>query len=1017
MITVCRSGTSIKGAEFILLLLFGIWGLLLSAASDARSPLAPDLRFDNPFDRADTTSHQMGAINSIIQDEFGFIWLAAENGLGRYDGRTLKLYQSDPQSQHSLPANFIWRLAVDRDGVLWQAGEGGLSRYNAGTDNFTHVTAVGGTEFTSSAISALAVAADNTLYVGGAGGLHAISPDRASMTVHLLKPPIAHGPNVEQIRSLAIDKAGKVWIGTAGMGVAIFDPDTEAFEYLVHDPENPQSLAYDNVRSIVHDRQGRVWLGTYGRGISRFNPATGEFVHFAHSVQDKNSLGSDIVLDITEDSQGVIWVALDQGGLARFDETSQSFHHYHHTPYDPQSLISNQLRVVFEDRSHDLWIGAFPSGVSFYNRSTQIFRHYTTRPNDPESISHNAVVQFLETDDGTIWVGTEGGLNALDPQTGKFRRYLSDPMDPQALKANPVLAIEEGLDGYLWIGTWAGGLHRFDPDTGLFERFPANEGPGSINSVFIWDLLFDSKNRLWIGTEDGGLNRYHRDSNHFSHFVHDPNRSDSISGNFVPAILEDSRGQLWIGTFTGLDRFNPQTNSFFHVPHDTGAANATRGKNIRSLYEDSRGLIWVGTEHRGVNIYNPLTGTFSWLGVADGLPSSNISSIIEDNSGDMWLATTNGLARVDRETFTISNFQHQDGVAGDNFNRNASLKDRHGNLYFGSTEGITVFHPRDLKKAVIDFPVLITQFRLFNREVPIGGDNSPLETSILLADHLFLSHADTMFSFELVALNYRRSEAMHYSYRLEGFDRDWNDIGQNTIATYTNISPGNYVFHTRASVDGENWINGQSLAITISPPPWRTWWAYLLYLLFAGALLVFAQKYITLRVRAETYRSKSITDPLTNLYNRAGTAQIAEGIFANPETRKGLCLMLLDVDHFKRINDQRGHDAGDRILCGIAKALREGLRTSDHIGRWGGEEFVLLCATQKGDNSRLLAEKVRTTIEDQVHEGQDTSPLCVTVSIGVTDLRPDDTFERALKRADTALYTAKAKGRNCVVLE
>lgn len=979
------------------------------------SPAAPEIRFENPFARTVATSHQMGGVNRIIQDDFGFIWIAAENGLGRYDGTDLRLYQANPKSSRSLPSSYLWSLAVDQDGVFWQGGEAGLSRYNVATDDFTRVTEIGGSALTTGSVPALTVAKDNSLYVGGVRKIYIISPDRQSMREYTLNPPISYGPNVGQIRSMAIDAQGRVWVATAGMGVGIFDPVTERFDYLLHNPEDANSLLHNSVRSIMHDDQGRVWLGTYGSGISRLDPKTGDFDQFVQVPGDLSSLRVNIVLDILQDSQGIVWVALDQGGLARFDESTQSFHHYLHTPYDPQSVVSSQLRALYEDHNQDLWLGAFPAGISFYNRSAQVFRHYTTRANDPQSISHNAILRFEEASDGTVWVGTEGGLNALDPETGNFQRYLSDADNPQALKTNPVLSIKEDSDGLLWVGTWAGGLHRLDPETGLFQRFRNNpEDPNSINGDFIWDLLITDDGTLWVATETGGLNRYHRDSNRFTNFMHDPEREESISGNYVISLLEDSRGKLWVGTFTGLDIFDRETQTFSHTAYDDDRPESIHGRHIRSLYEDSRGKIWVGTQSQGVNIYDPETETFDHLDVTDGLPSSNISSIVEDDSGAIWLATTNGLARLNPKSREINTYRQEDGLVGSHFSRNASLKDRKGRLYFGSSSGITAFHPQDLNKPSFEFPVLITKLRILNREVPIGGEESPLERSILVTDNLTLDHRDTMFSFDFTALNYRRRNSIRYSYQLEGFDQDWNDVGPNATATYTNIGAGNYNFRTRASTNGEYWIEGQSLAITILPAPWRSWWAYCLYALALGALLLFAHKYTTLRVRAETYRSESITDPLTKLHNRAGIAQLSEGIFANETTRQGMSLMLMDIDHFKRINDRRGHDAGDEILQAVTQVVLDTVRSSDHFGRWGGEEFVLLAATHD-QCSKQLAEKIRAAVEAETY-GPESAPARITISIGVADLRPDDSFESAFKRADDALYQAKDLGRNCVIL-
>ncbi|HEY7884102.1 MAG TPA: two-component regulator propeller domain-containing protein [Cellvibrionaceae bacterium] len=992
--------------------------LLLLSASPAfgETNNAPSIRFDNPFDQADTVSHQLGGVIDIVQDSRGFMWLAGENGLARFDGRDLKLYQADVSSAHSLAGNFIWGLALDNDGVLWQATEGGLSRYREHTDNFTQYAQIGGSGFGSGGLSSITVGEDNTLYAGGIRSLYIVNPARTTMTRHQPDPPIAQGPNVGQVHDLAIDPDGRIWMATAGMGVAIFDPTSETFEYLLHDANNPNSLAFNNVRAILHDSRGRTWLGTYGNGISLIDRATGEFTHFAHIPGNSDSLAVNIVWDITQDSEGAIWVALDQGGLARFNEETQSFHHYQNAPYDSQSLVSNQVRVVYEDHNNDLWIGAFPAGVSFYNRSTQVFQHYTSRPNDPASLSNNAILSLLEARDGTVWVGTENGLNALDTDTGRFRRYLSEADNPYGLRANPVLSLAENHDGKLWVGTWAGGLHRFNPASGRFHNYSTDsDNPASINDDFIWRLLISSDQTLWIGTENGGLNRYHPATDSFTHYIHKAGQANTISGNYLPALIEDEKSNLWLGTYPGLDIFDPATETFTPITELSNTAKLDDTLNVRSLYEDSQGRIWIGTQSQGVDIYHPESDSFKHLDVQDGLPSSSISSIVEDDQNDIWLATTNGLARISPDLTVKGTYNREDGLVGSHYNRNASLKDRSGRLYFGSTEGITAFRPQELDNYSTQFPVVITRLRILNREVPVGGKGSPLKRSIQTSSELTLDHQDTMFSFDFAALNYRQNKIMRYSYKLEGFDRDWNDIGRSNTATYTNINPGNYQFQVRASVNGEQWQEGQQLDITILPPPWRSWWAYGLYAIVASLLLLFAHKYITLQVRAEAYRHKSLTDPLTQLHNRAGIAQVSEGIFANATTKKGMCLMLMDIDHFKRINDRRGHDAGDRILTDIARVVRDCLRTSDHFGRWGGEEFILLCATHNSASSHLLAEKVRKAVESHTYETHSKRPVHVSVSIGVADIHADDSFESALKRADNALYKAKELGRNCVV--
>lgn len=972
------------------------------------------IRFENPLKDQGSLSHQLSGINTILQDHHGFIWLGGESGLGRYDGSSIKLYQSQSSKSNALPSNFIWQLALDHDNMMWIATEGGLSRYDSATDSFERLHGIGDVSFAWSSISALAVDHKNQVYIGAWQGLYRVSADRKHMDLFLPNPPVARAPNGEQVREITIAPDGKLWLATAGMGVAIFDPETETFDYLIHDPDEANSLAYDSVKTIEIDRNGRVWIGTYGGGMSVYNPDSGNFRHYPFDPGDEGGLQSAVVWDIYEDSEGVLWVSLDQGGLARYDETSDTFEHFLHHPYDPSTVASNQLRFIFEDSNTDLWVGAFPSGVSFYNRSKQLFETHTAKPGEYTSLTDNAITSLFQDSEGTIWVGTEGGLNKFNPADGTFTQYRANPRDPHSLNANPILAINEDVRGNLWVGTWAGGLHRFERDTQKFYRYlPDEDDPGSIGCKFIWDILEDSENNLWIATETGGLNRYHPETDSFSSYQHQPQDETSISGNFIWTFMESRQGgQLWLGGFTGLDLFDRASERFHQFPHGGDSPKSVSSKNIRSLYEDSRGLVWVGTQERGVSIYHPEDGTFQHLDVGDGLPSSSVSSILEDNNGDMWLATTNGLAQIKYDTLNITTYSKHHGLAGSNFNRNASLKDRNGNLYFGSTEGLTIFNPDNLTAQTGDYPIRLTGFRILNDEVPIGPA-SPLKQSITSAKAIRLSHKDSMFSFDFAALNYRNAFSTRYAYKLEGFDRDWNYINTQSTATYTNIDPGTYSFQVKAASGNSDWQEGPTLKVVIDAPPWRSWWAYLAYAGILGAAVYYRSEHRRLRRSAEIYKTQSITDPLTELYNRAGISQAFNTLFAEPDGRQDVAVMLMDIDYFKRINDLYGHHAGDKVLKDIAKLVRLSIRRSDYFGRWGGEEFVLICPATPTPAAGIIAEKIRTAIASYVFDA-DNTPMGITVSIGVAITRPEDDFDSALKRADIALYKAKAIGRNCV---
>ncbi|MDR7092122.1 two-component regulator propeller domain-containing protein [Cellvibrio fibrivorans] len=973
-----------------------------------------DMRFTTPFDNRDRVSQELGSVNTIVQDKLGFIWIGGENGLARYDGRTLVHYKSDPNNSKTLPSNYIFQMVVDAKNILWLATEGGLVNFDVRTNSFTRVSHVGSSQIAVDSVSALELAADDSLYVGTARGLYIIDADRQSMSFFLPQPPIPIEPNIEQIRDIFIDRDKNIWLATAGMGVAVFNSQSESFQYFLHNPDKPDSLAHNSVRSIHQDRKGRVWLGTYGGGIDRLDPGSTNFIHYPYRPEVPGSIGGNVIWDIKQDSSGTIWFAVDQSGLARFDENTEQFIHYRHRSYDTTSLVSDQLRVIYEDQNQDLWFGASPSGISFFSRRTHVFRHYTTKPSDPTSLSHNTILRIIEAENGTLWIGTEGGLNALDPQTGISRRYLANPADPHALRANAILALEEDIDGQIWVGTWAGGLHRLDPKTGKFARyFPDKNNPKAINSDFIWDITRDSKNNIWIGTETGGLNLYDRSTDSFIHYYHDPKKQNGIAGNFISSLMADSKDNLWIGGYTGVNVFNPTTQIFTHLPYETGLADSTNSKNTKAFFEDSKGQIWIGTQHRGVNIFDPKSKTFRYLDVRDGLPSQNVSGILEDDNHNIWLITGNGLVKIDSLTQAVTIFGRESDLAGSNYNREALLKDRHGRLYFGSSEGITSFHPAELRDDSGKFPVRLVSFRIFNKEVEIGN-NSPLVLPIVISDQITLPHTDTMFSFGFAALDYRNSKTMHYSYKLEGFDREWIDTGRQATATYTNLEPGRYTFRVRASNDDENWQEAEPLIMHIQTPPWKTWWAYTIYAALIFAALYYRHNHIVLRARAEAYRTRAITDPLTGIYNRFGLGQIAEGVFANNETKKGIGIALFDIDHFKSINDQCGHDSGDRVLVNVARIAKDVIRHSDNFGRWGGEEFVLICTIRDSTEGVGLVEKIRIAIGEYPF-GLETIPK-VTVSAGFAMVSPSDSFESALKRADIALYEAKRAGRNRVIL-
>lgn len=968
---------------------------------------AADMTFHNVYGDQQETAQALGGINHIVQDQQGFLWFGGETGLGRYDSQSTRIYRHSPKDPHSLLHNFIRGLVVDRTGVMWVGTEAGLCSYRAQLDRFACHQPIGESALPKRGISALFLDRQDNLYVGTYAGFFRVSADRQELTEFPLPIDATAPPDGNEVMAVAEDTSGNLWLGTTDNGLVWLDPTTGDTRIYRADPADPSSISHNKIRSLAFDSNQQLWIATYGGGINVLDPATGQFSNFSALTGPGQPL-SRVMWYVFKDSQDTLWLAADQGGLLSY-EPQKGFTGQRHRPYDRTSLPSDQVRTVYEDRHGDLWIGSFPSGVSFYNRATGRVKNYTHQPDRPTSISHSSVLAIHQDDTGQFWLGTEDGLNMFDPDSGKFQHYRQGP--ETGLTAKAVLSIAQFDAQTLWVGTWSGGLLEFDLVTRKFRQLDTRPpGSSQSNSLFIWDIFQDSRGDMWIASEFEGVGRYLRAEQRFEFLRHDENDPHSLAGNFVWDLMEDSQGDIWIATNAGLNLWHRDQGRMERI----GQGGAIESHRLTSLMEDADGDIWIGSQDNGAFLYRRGHDRFQHLGTAQGMPSLTVSGMLQDLDKRIWLLTINGLVRMDKRDMVPQVFSTENGLVGRNFNRRAALMTPSGELLIGGADGLSMFQPGDMQIASPDFPVWLTDLRLLNQSVPIQPQGSLLTQAVLFTRNIHLSHHDLMFSIEFAALNYRMRQHTRYSYRLEGFDPTWHDIGRHNSATYTNLPPGKYVFQVRALSGDKIWVQSEDLHIHMAAAPWRSTWAFVLYAVAMLSLGYLAAHYWKLRSRSRVYHTLSTIDPLTGVYNRLALQEFAVELFSSVQ-HDSLCVLFIDVDNFKRINDRRGHDSGDRILQEVAQIFQGCVRQSDKLARWGGEEFVLLSSGVDRKGGISLAEKIRNRIADHVFD-KSNSPLKVTVSIGVAVANPGECFEEACKRADQALYTAKNHGRNCVVL-
>jgi signal transduction histidine kinase/ligand-binding sensor domain-containing protein/DNA-binding NarL/FixJ family response regulator len=773
-------------------------------------------------------------VTAMLQDRKGFLWLGTQDGLNRYDGYTFRIFRHKPEDAKSVANSYVYSLAEDPSGLLWIGTNGGLSRFDATTETFTnfrHIEADEGS-LPGDVVTQVVVDRQGVLWAVTSGGLGRYDAETGKFKNYLHDPQ-----NPDSLSGdpawIYEDRQGTRWVATDG-GLDRFDPARGTATHFQHDPKNPASLGSNHVTSLVEDSAGYLWVGTSDAGLDRLDRATGKFTHYVNDPARPDSLGGDVVAALWVDRDGILWVGTNGGGLNRYEPDSDSFTRYGFPPYSSGSLVSQGIYSIYQDRGGVLWFGTFGNGVAKYDPSRRKFPHIAADPNSPNSLSSNGVWSFAEGHDGALWIGTvDGGLNRYDPGTGRWQRYLADPSNPDSLSSNFVMSVLEDRNGVLWVGSLGGGLNRIDPaqrvrmeagQTATVTHYP-DYGPN------VASILQDRAGDVWFAATSA-LVRYQPASDRFTTYQPDPTNPEALSGEGLTALYEDSYGVLWIGTFShGLNALDLERQRFTRYQTNPDDPGSLRNDTILSIIEGQGGALWIGTsgglerfEGDRVGQSGNAAPTFAHYGEQEGLPNNTIYCIREDNAGDLWLSTNRGLSRLTPTTGTFRNYDTGDGLQSNEFNQNTCYKTRDGELLFGGINGYNAFYPAQIQDRTYLPPVVLTGFQLFNRPVPIG-DDSPLKRSISEADELALRYDQDFFSFDFASLDFSAPERNRYAYMLEGFDQGWNEVGPRRFANYTGVPPGDYTFRVKGTNGDGAWNEaGTSLAVTITPPFWQTWW-------------------------------------------------------------------------------------------------------------------------------------------------------------------------------------------------
>ncbi len=785
-------------------------------------------------------------IHSICQDHYGFIWIGTEGGLFRYDGFRFRVFAQNPNDTNSLNSNVVFALHAEGNN-LWIGTYRGLMKYNQEYERFEDLNLseryLPGQTIP---VNAIVRSPDNDLWIGCQDiGLKIYNTQKEKFD-DVKAGQINRYLKKKVINTILFDSQDNCWIGTQNQGILKFVPGTIRPVCFNLDKYSEGKLKCNDVIKIFESSGGDIWIATRGGGIFMMPRETDSIRHFVYNEYAPNSIGSNEVYDFYEDRSGNLWISTNGGGINIFNSASKSFERVKHKAYDKYSLLNDNIREIFEDKQGNIWVISFQAGMNIHINTPYQFNHFNFPPEENTAYSSSIVLSFY-ADRNVIWVGTDGGgLKKINRITGEYITYLPSTKR-NSLPDRVITAITKDYQDNLWLGTYLGGLVKFDGKTGTFTSY-VND-PGNDNSLshnFVTSILEDSRGNFWIGTNGGGINLFDKNKNQFIPLkVSESNPGNSLTANYVSVLQEDINGDIWIGTYWGLSKLNIRDFSFINYRYSEGCPGSLSNNVVLSLLRDSKDRVWIGTR-MGLNLYDRVHDNFVIYSENEGLAGNTIKGILEDQKGNVWVSTNNGLSKFNPETREASNFYVEDGLQGNEFYHGSCYKSRNNEFFFGGYNGFNAFFPDSIHEHYFEPNVILTGLRVSDKEISIGktknGKRILLDKCISETDKLELKHNEKNISLYFTAIDFIEGAKSVFAYKLEGFDNTWKyTTAEHPFATYTNLSPGNYRFIVKAGKPEiiDKIQNYKSIEISIEPPLFLRWWAYIIYFILIISVIFY----------------------------------------------------------------------------------------------------------------------------------------------------------------------------------
>lgn len=746
-----------------------------------------------------------GTVETIIQDDQGYIWLGTNDGLCRYNGYEFKIYKHDEELENSITNNYIVDIKQDNSGNIWGGTANGLSKIDTKTDLITNYNMNDEEKSLSHYnIGDILITKSGDVLVGTSDGLNIYNEKKDEFYRIFNKDSDLSS---QFIRSLAEDENQNIWVATNN-GIDKIDIKNNKNMISFKTGHGKFDISENDIYVVRYDPKGYIWAGALKEGLNRIDINTNEVKQYKNDDRDEKSLPGNYVKDILRDSSGNLWVGTDNG-LAKYNEQTENFATYKNKIYDKTSLVNDEVFSIQEDESGLIWVGTY-AGISMFDPNTNI-EHYKKDPFDENSISDNSIHGIYEDKDGLLWVGTNSkGVNVINRKNYNVK-HLNKTSKDYPISDDNINDIV-GIDNKIFIAT-KNGLNEVDKDLKTINIYNTEDGICNNN---ITALFADSKKNVWIGTANG-ISVLNTNTNEIIDIT-DILTNHNIEDQYIKVIYEDSKGNYWVGCFIdgGLVKIDPNKRTIENYRNKKEDKTSISSNNIRSIVEDKNGNLYIGTSY-GLNKLNESNNTFERYSEKDGLSNNTVYGLLVDDNNNLWASTNLGISKLDTNTMTFETFNIIDGFQGNEFNGRAYYKNKSGELFFGGINGLNIFRPNDINRSRYVPTVIFDEFKV-NGKVYKDINNQEFK------------YNENTINISVFISNYKNTKNIQYMYKLEGVSDSW-DISRSNNINYSDLAPGTYTLKIKARSYSGKVSDESAVKFIIKPPIWKSKAAILIYLI------------------------------------------------------------------------------------------------------------------------------------------------------------------------------------------